>query len=148
MPPPDVPSTTEIPLSREEKERLLQKMYSLPHWIAVIRLFGYQTLPMDQAREEIKPIAKEFGKEKVADACQFLVEIVPGNAPLAKLNSHIRRMAFQILGPEAPASISEADTPPSVMTVASVNRTGHPRFTPTLLPLLPFASFLRPLLFQ
>ncbi len=102
---------------------MLQKMYTLPHWIAVIRLFGYQTLTMDKAREQIKPIATEFGKEPVADACEVLVEIVPGKEPVARLKAHIKHMAFQILGPEqqsniaAPAASSAdakpASTPPS-----------------------------------
>ena len=54
---PETPLPTEPALSRQEKERLLQKMYGLPHWIAVIRLFGYQTMTMEKARAEIKPIA-------------------------------------------------------------------------------------------
>ena len=107
MPGPDASPSPEPVLSRREKEQLLQKMYGLPHWIAVIRLFGYQTLTMEKARAEIKPIAEECGKEKAAEACEALVEIVPGKEPLARLKSHIRRMAFQILGPEtkpAPAN--------------------------------------------
>lgn len=97
---PDAPSPPDIPLTRAEKEKLLQQMYSLPHWIAVIRLFAYRTVSMSDARQAIKPIAEEFGKEPVADACEVLVEIVPGKEPFARLKSHIRRMAFQILGPE------------------------------------------------
>lgn len=97
---PDTPPSSELLLSRREKEQLLQKMYGLPHWIAIVRLFGYQTLTMDKARAEIKPIAEVFGKDKTADACEVLVEIVPGKEPLARLKAHIRRMAFQILGPE------------------------------------------------
>src|SRR5437879_3259412 len=100
MPGPDTPPSPEPTFSRQEKERLLQKLYTLPHWIAVIRLFGYRTLSMDTAREQIKPVAKEFGKEPVADACEVLVEIVAGKEPVARLKSHIKRMAFQILGPE------------------------------------------------
>lgn len=86
---------------------MLQKMYTQPHWIAIVRLFGYETLTMDKAREQIKPIAEEFGKEPVADACEVLVEIVPGKEPVARLKSHIKRMAFQILGPESSPPSSE-----------------------------------------
>jgi hypothetical protein len=76
-------------------------MYSLPHWIAIIRLFGYAALPMDQARQAIKPTAEEFGKEPVASACEALVEIsTKGKTTFARLKAHVRRMAFQILGPE------------------------------------------------
>src|SRR5713101_626403 len=104
MPGPEQSPTPEISLTRVEKEKLLQKMYTQPHWIALVRLFGYQTLTMDTAREQIKPIAEEFGKEPVADACEVLVEIMPGKEPVARLKSHIKRMAFQILGPESPSA--------------------------------------------
>ena len=86
MPPPDLPSPSEVPLSRAEKEKLLQKMYSLPHWIAIIRLFASQTLAMDRAREAIKPIAEQYGKPEVADACEALVEIqATGKDPVARM---------------------------------------------------------------
>ncbi len=92
-------------------------MYTLPHWIEVIRLFGYQTLAMDKAREQIKPVADEFGKEPVANACEVLVEIVPGKEPVARLKSHIKRMAFQILGPES-ATTANASIVPAATTQA------------------------------
>lgn len=94
----------EVSLTRKEKEQLLNKMYSLPHWIAIIRLFAYQSLTMEKARAEIKPIAEEFGKEKTESASEALVEIMPGKETLARLKPHIRRMAFQILGPESNAT--------------------------------------------
>src|ERR1019366_3129700 len=117
MPGPDSPLTPEPALSRKEKEQLLRKMYNLPHWIAIIRLFAYQSLAMDKARGEIKPIAEEFGKEKTAEACEVLVEIfTEGKEPFARLKSHIRRMAFMILGPEptlAAPAIASAPEPES-----------------------------------
>ena len=104
----------ETPLTRQEKEKLLTQMYSRQDWIELIRLFGYQTLPMDQARQAIKPLAEKFGKEPMAAACEILVEIsTPGKEPVARLKPHIRRMAFQILGPEPTANAVPAPvTPP------------------------------------
>jgi hypothetical protein len=61
-----MPATAEGPLARAAKKKLLLQMYRLTHWIELIRLFGYQTLPMDQARQAIKPLAEKFGKEPVA----------------------------------------------------------------------------------
>ena len=96
--------TAEIPLTRKEKEKLLQQMYFRQDWIELIRLFGYQTLPMEQAREAIKPLAEKFGKDPMAAACEILIEIfTPDKEPMARLKSHIRRMAFQMLGPETKA---------------------------------------------
>lgn len=92
-------------------------MYSLPHWIAVVRLLGHKAMHMNEAREKIKPIAEEYGKEPVANACEVLVEIFnEGKEPFARLKSHVRRMAFQILGPEptlAPSTVTHAPKPPT-----------------------------------
>lgn len=106
--PPTAPSA-EVPMTRAEKEKLLLQMYHKEHWIELIRLFGYRTLPMEQARQAIKPLADKFGKEPMATACEVLVEIsTPDKNPIARLKPHIRRMAFQILGPppaeETPAT--------------------------------------------
>jgi MutS-like protein len=115
QPPPA--ATAEVQLTRAAKEKLLLKMYRLAHWIELIRLFGYKTLPMDKARQAIKPIAEKFGKEPVAEACEAMVEIsTPNKEPVARLKPHIRRMAFQILGPEPTADVITAVPPPDPPT--------------------------------
>ncbi|MBX9681587.1 MAG: hypothetical protein K2X38_22760 [Gemmataceae bacterium] len=104
----------EIPLTRAAKEKLLLQMYSRKHWIELIRLFRYQTLPMEQARKEIEPLAKEFGKESMAAACEALIEIAtPGKETVARLKPHVRRMAYQMLGPEPAADTVPAMVVPS-----------------------------------
>ena len=113
----------EIPLSRKEKEQLLQKMYTLPHWIAVVRLLGYQAMHMDAAREKIKPLADEYGKEPMAHACEVLVEIfTEGKEPFARLKSHVRRMAFQILGPEPTVAALTVTPAPELQTETEPSR--------------------------
>lgn len=117
---PELTPAPEALLTRQEKEKLLQQMYSLPHWIAVIRLFGYQFMHMDRARQEIKPIAEQYGKEPVANACEALVEIrTQGKDAFAHLKTHIRRMAFQILGPEPTPG---AEPPPPAVAPAPSSR--------------------------
>jgi hypothetical protein len=122
VPESDRTPAAEISLTRKEKEKLLQQMYTLPHWIAVVRLLGHKAMHMNEAREKIKPIAEEYGKEPVANACEVLVEIfTEGKESFARLKSHIRRMAFQILGPEptlapstgTPVPESRTETEPS-----------------------------------
>ena len=94
-------AVAEVQLTRAEKEVLLRQMYSLAHWIELIRLIGYQTVPMDTARNAIVPLAERFGKERMATACEVLVEIFTQDKDaFARLKPHVRRMAFQILGPE------------------------------------------------
>jgi hypothetical protein len=110
----------EIPLTRAAKEELLRQMYSRAHWIELIRLIGYQTVPMDKARQAIKPLAEQYGKEPMASACEVLVEIFTQDKDaFARLKPHVRRMAFQILGPE-PAP--DAVTPTAVRTAPAPNQ--------------------------
>src|SRR6266436_8945951 len=93
----------EVPLTRAAKVKLLGKMYTLKHWIELIRLIGYQSVPMDKARQAIAPLAGQYGKEPVASACEVLVEIFTQDKDaFARLKPHVRRMAFQMLGPEPP----------------------------------------------
>jgi hypothetical protein len=126
---PQPAATAEGMLTRAAKEKLLLKMYRLAHWIELIRLFGYRTLPMEKARQAIKPIADEFGKEPVAEACEAMVEIsTPDNEPVARLKPHIRRMAFQILGPvpAADTTVSNVTAPPE-KPVSEPNRLTEPK---------------------
>ena len=101
----------EVPMNRAAKEELLRQMYSRAHWIELIRLIGYQAVPMEKAREAIKPLAEQYGKESMASACEVMVEIfTQDKEAFARLKPHVRRMAFQILGPEP----SPGTVPPSV----------------------------------
>lgn len=126
--------SAEVPLTRAAKEKLLLQMYSRKHWIELIRLFRYQTLPMEQARKEIEPLAKQFGKESMAAACEVLIEIsTPGKETVARLKPHVRRMAYQMLGPEPTVdTVSSTVTRPSadpqtVATTPQPRGTGKPR---------------------
>lgn len=124
----------EVPLTRAAKEKLLLQMYSRKHWIELIRLFRYQTLPMEQARKAIEPLAKQFGKDPMAAACEVLIEIsTPSKETVARLKPHVRRMAYQILGPEpvadaVPETVALPPTDPQpVATTPQPRETGKPR---------------------
>ena len=110
----------EVPMNRAAKEELLRQMYSRAHWIELIRLIGYQAVPMDKAREAIKPLAEQYGKDPVANACEVLVEIfTQEKEPFARLKPHVRRMAFQILGPEPSTGTVLPDVASTVPTLDS-----------------------------
>lgn len=123
----------EVPMNRAAKEELLRQMYSRTHWIELIRLIGYQSVPMEKAREAIKPLAEQYGKEPMASACEVMVEIfTQDKEAFARLKAHVRRMAFQILGPEpAPCtvlpSIACAAPTPDPQTEAKQPRRGESR---------------------
>ena len=125
----DPQSVPTVDLSRTEKEKLLRQMYGLHHWIEIIRMFRHQTLPMAEAREAIQPIAEKFGKEPVANACEALVEIsTQGADTFARLKPHIRKMAFQIIGPEPEQVTTPPPSPtPSAPTSEQERKPRRPR---------------------
>ena len=87
----------EVQLTRAAKEDLLRKMYSLTHWIELVRLIGYQAIPMEKARLAIGPLAEQFGKEPMAQACEVLVEIfTPDKEPLARLKPLLARIDVRV----------------------------------------------------
>src|SRR5262245_58865408 len=91
------------PLSRAATRKLLQQMYSLQHWIDVIRLFRHQTLKVEAVRKDIDALVEKYGKEPVATACETLVDVsVQDTVATARLKPHIRHLAFQMIGPEPP----------------------------------------------
>ena len=90
----------EVPLTRAAKEKLLLQMYTRKHWIELIRLFAYQTLPMEQARQAIQPLAEQFGKESMATACEMLVEISTSGKETSLASSRMSAAwHFRSLGP-------------------------------------------------
>jgi hypothetical protein len=46
---PESKPAAEVPLNRAAKEALLRQMYSQTHWIELVRLIGYRTIPMPSA---------------------------------------------------------------------------------------------------
>ena len=93
----------------------------------MIRLIGYQSVPMDTARQAIKPLAEQYGKEPVASACEVLVEIFTQDKDaFARLKPHVRRMAFQILGPEPAAEAPPKTVFPAQGEIESDTKTPQP----------------------
>lgn len=64
------------------------RLYFDPSLAEVVRLLGYDGLPVPAARERLAALVERLGKEKVNAAVKELVEIDPSSEPpLARLKS-------------------------------------------------------------
>lgn len=81
---------------------LALRLYFDPTLTAVVRLVGYEGLPVEEARAQLSPLVERFGKEKVNAAIQELLEIdAAPTPPRARLKAEARRLVWQLLGPPA-----------------------------------------------
>lgn len=82
------------------------RIYFEPHLTELVRLIGYDTYRLDEARGRLAPLVDKYGREKINRAAK---EVLAMDAATARLNPVVRRAAWQLLGPppaEAPANAS------------------------------------------
>jgi hypothetical protein len=84
-----------------KRQPLCVRLYFKPHLTELVRLIGYQSLPVPEAKERMTPLVAKYGKEKINAAIKELFEIDGSRQPpLARLNAAVRKAAWQLLGPE------------------------------------------------
>jgi hypothetical protein len=91
-----------------KRQPLCVRLYFEPHLTELVRLIGYQALPVPEAKERMTPLVEKYGKEKINAAIKVLFEIDGSHQPpRARLNAAARKAAWQMLGPEG-AQASDA----------------------------------------
>jgi hypothetical protein len=87
-----------------KRHPLTVRLYFEPHLTELVRLIGYQSLPVAAAKERMRPLVAKYGKDRINAAIKELFEIDGAQEPpLARLNAAARKAAWQLLGPEAAA---------------------------------------------
>ena len=84
----------------------------------VVQLFGYESIPVEEARERLKPLVEKYGKETIADATAELVQIESCQTPVARLTDEVRLLARQMIGRPPPATSSSTEIPKSAGQLA------------------------------
>src|SRR5437016_5933979 len=88
------------PLPEGKRKPLYLRLYFQSHLTEVVQLLGYDDMPFEVCRERLKPLIKKYGEEKIADACEELLEIDSDKqAHVARLKADVSKLAFQLLGP-------------------------------------------------
>jgi hypothetical protein len=65
----------------------------------IVRVIGYETLSVGEAKHRIEPLCDRFGAEQVTEAINELLEIKDGTKNLWGLSDDVRRYARALLGP-------------------------------------------------
>jgi hypothetical protein len=79
---------------------LCVRIYFEPHLTDLVRLIGYGTLPVEEARRLLAPLAEKYGKERMSAAANEALEMdCSRQPPVLRLNAAARKEAWQMLGP-------------------------------------------------
>ena len=101
MPSPNHPqgnSDPDVPAKRP-REPLYIRMYFQNHLTDLVRLFGYDEIPLERAREELKPLIDKYGQKILEEAVEEIIFIDGTKTPpVARLTDHARTLARQLLG--------------------------------------------------
>jgi hypothetical protein len=100
----------------------------------IVRLMGYDELPLDDARERLRPLLAEYGKERIEEGCAELITIDDAREPaVARLSDEARKLAVQILGRPR----EQRDEVPSVTACEEVTEPAPAEPAPTESPPAP-----------
>lgn len=78
---------------------LYLRMYFQKHMTDLVRIIGYDGLPVMEAHERLKPLIDEFGESTIREAADEIVDINASREPaFARLTPHARKLAVGILG--------------------------------------------------
>lgn len=84
----------------KKPQPLYLRLYRQPHLIALVRLLGYEGLPVPEAKERLRPLNEQYGEARMREAVQELVQIdTSQDPPQARLAEPVHKLAWQLLGP-------------------------------------------------
>ena len=67
--------------------------------VALVRLLGHDGMPLKKLRDKAKPLIEKFGRERLQDAADELVEYVgDGDDAIVRLTEQARKFAIQLIG--------------------------------------------------
>ena|SRR5690349_9259678 len=90
------------------------RLYTEPHLIALVRLIGYQGLPVSEAKERLRPFNEQYGRERMKAAAGEVLHVdTSQDPPLARLAEPVRKLAWQLLGPP-PEEVQPISAQPEV----------------------------------
>jgi hypothetical protein len=109
------------PASRKSKQPLYLRLYFRRHMVEIVRMFGHASIPIEQAREQLRPLVETYGKTAMEDAAEEILFIDDSQSPaIVRLTDEARQLAIPLIGrlPEHrnAESPSAAVCHPTVMT--------------------------------
>jgi hypothetical protein len=107
---------------------LYLRLYFHKHLIDLVRLVGYDGLPLESFRERLQPLVDTHGEDTIRDACAEILHVDEvGAPPCARLTEHVRALAVGILGRP-----DRAQPPPMAAPTANTASTDAPSGSPVI----------------
>ena len=67
--------------------------------VALVRLLGHDGMPLKELKDKAKPLIEKFGRERLQEAADELVEYVgDGDNAIVRLTEQARKFAIQLIG--------------------------------------------------
>ena len=78
---------------------LYLRMYFQKHLTALVRLIGYDIVPVTEFKQRIKPLSDRFGKQLIREAVDEILDVSYDSQPATvRLTPHARKIAIGLLG--------------------------------------------------
>lgn len=112
------------PKAAKPKGPLYMRLYFQAVYYGIVRMVGYGGIPLAEARTSVRALESQFGKDKLAEAADELLDI---SAEFVRLKPEVRRLAHQLLGPapETP-SVPQSNDKQDSVTAPPENRSARP----------------------
>jgi hypothetical protein len=84
----------------KRRQPLCVRLYFETHLVELVRLIGYDELPVERARERMAPLVERYGKDRINAAIKEILQVdSTQDPPRARLTAAARAAAWQMLGP-------------------------------------------------
>ena len=96
---------------RTKKKPLWCRIIYDDQMVALVRLLGHAGMPLKEMREKAKPLVEKFGRERLQEAADEIVETTgDGDDAIVRLTAQAQKLAIQLIGrPRTEGSTTAAD---------------------------------------
>ena len=97
---------------RTKKKPLWCRIIYDDQMVALVRLLGHSGMPLKEMRDKAKPLVEKFGRERLQEAADEIVETVgDGDDAIVRLTEQAQKLAIQLIGrPRTENSTATADS--------------------------------------
>lgn len=97
--------------TRVKKRPLWHRIIYEEQMVALVRLLGHEGMPLKELALKSQPLIEKFGKERLQEAADEIVEVVGnGDAAIVRLSEQAHKFAIQLLGqPRFKSSTNKAE---------------------------------------
>lgn len=118
---------------RTKKKPLWCRIIYDVQMVALVRLLGHAGMPLKEMRDKAKPLVEKFGRERLQEAADEIVETVgDGDDAIVRLTEQAQKLAIQLIGrPRTESSTTAVSTAAGLQPPAPIESEAIPPTTET-----------------